>query len=181
MTDRRPCPCSRCNGALVALRTLQRHAAAARNQPILSFSAWSQQLAGATTTQPSRSSDSDVDSVGHSPGSSQHGIGYSRPSKRFRSSTVRLFSLCSILCRICIMSSPPMYALCTRVIHTYFSYSVVCLPEPEQNRLQDDPNSGADVGNHHERSPTPFDNDLDPLQSNSADGSTCLQLLFETD
>jgi len=85
---RRPCPCTKCNGALVAARTLRRHASRVPPTALPLFSAWSQHLAGATMTQSSGSSDSDVDGVGHSHGSSQHDTEHSRPLKRFQSSTV---------------------------------------------------------------------------------------------
>src|SRR5260221_1035902 len=92
-----PCPCSRCNGALVSLCTVQRHASRVRPASIPSFTAWSRELAGTTARQPSQSSpDSDVDSMG-SASSSQDNVQYSQPSKRFRSSTVRL-SPCLIPC-----------------------------------------------------------------------------------
>ena len=79
----RPCPCTKCNGALIAACTLQRHASHVPPTALPLFSAWSQHLAGATTTQSSGSSDSDVDGVGHSHGSSQHNTEHSQPSKRF--------------------------------------------------------------------------------------------------
>ena len=168
------CLCPRCNGTTVSLRTLQRHAACVwpTSIPIPSFSAWSQCLAGTTTTQSPSSSDSDVDDVGHSSGSPQHNIGHSRPSKRFRSSTVRPSPPYSIPHSTCTVSPPPVYVLylCTRIIHTSFTFPVVCLSEPEQIQLQDDPND-ANLSNHHERSPTPFHDNFDPLQPDNTNGS----------
>ncbi len=111
---RQPCPYPRCNGALVAPCTLQRHASHVLPASIPSFSAWSQHLAGATIWHPSQNSlGSDADGVDHTPSSSQDNIKYSQPLKRLQSSTVHLSSLFSIpsLRHICILSSPPMYAL----------------------------------------------------------------------
>jgi hypothetical protein len=134
---RRPCPCPRCNGALVTLRTIQYHASRVQPTSILPFSAWSRHSAGTTATQSSRSSDSDVDGMGHSPSSSQDNTEHSQPSKRFRSSTVRSSPPCSIPCHTCTISPPPMYALYlyTRTIHSQFPYPIICLSDPEQNQL----------------------------------------------
>ena len=134
---RRPCPCLKCNGALVTLRTIQNHASRIQPTSILPFSAWSRRLAGITATQSSRSSDSasDVDGMGHSPSSSQDDTERSRPSKRFRSSTVRLSPPCSIPRHTCTISPLPMYALYlyTRTIYSRFPYLIICPSEPEQN------------------------------------------------
>ena len=57
---RQPCTCPRCNGALVARRTLRRHASRVPPASIRvpSFSAWSQCLARTITRQPSSPSGS---------------------------------------------------------------------------------------------------------------------------
>ena len=116
-----PCPCPRYNGTLVRLCTLQRHASHTLAASVPSFSTWSWHLAGATTSQPSRSSfGSDVDDMGHSHCSSQDN---SWPSKWLRSSTVHLSSPSLIPHCICIVSLPPMYALYlfTIITHTWFT------------------------------------------------------------
>ena len=122
--SRLPCPCPRCNGALVTQRTVQRHASCVPPTSLLSFSAWSQHLAGITTIQSSGSDDSDVDGVGCSHGSSQDNTEHLRPSKRFRSSAVHLSSSFLISHHTYTISPSPMYALYlhTRMIHTLFFY-----------------------------------------------------------
>ena len=122
--SRLPCPCPRCNGALVTQRTVQRHASHVPPTSLLSFSAWSQHLAGVTTIQSSGSDDSDVGGVGRSCGSSQDNAEHPRPLKRFRSSAVRLSSSFLISRHTCTISPSPMYALYlhTRMIYTLFFY-----------------------------------------------------------
>ena len=169
-----PCPCPKCNGALVTLCTVQRHTSHVQPTSVPSFSTWSQNVAGTITTQSFWSSNSNVDSMGRIPGISQHNTGHSWPSKRFRSSTVCSSPPYLIRCYTYTVSPPPVYILylCTRIIHTPFTFPVFCLPEPEQIQLQDDPND-ANVSNHHdsERSPTPLHDDSDPLQRDSTNGS----------
>jgi hypothetical protein len=66
-----------------------------------------------------------------------------------------------------------MYALYlyTRTIHSQFPYLIICPSKPKQNQLQDDSND-ANVGNHNKQLPTPFHDNLDPLQPDSSDSST---------
>jgi hypothetical protein len=121
-----PCPCLRCNRALVMLRTIQYHASHIQPTSILPFSAWLWHLAGTTATQSSRSSDSDIDGMGHSPSSSQDNTEHSQPSKTFQSSTVHSSPPCSIPCHTHTIFLPPMYALYlyTRTIHSQFPYPI---------------------------------------------------------
>ena len=99
--QRQPCPCPRCNGALVSARTLRRHRAscvvASEPTPIPSFSAWSRHhtgyrhpetIAGQPSNHALDSNDDNEVNEDRSPRSLHHDSQYPWPSKRLRSSTV---------------------------------------------------------------------------------------------